>query len=298
MARIRTIKPEFWTSEQIVECSTRARLLFVGLWNFCDDEGRCKCSPMEHRMRIFPGDECTLDAVSKCLDELVDNDLVTIYENDNTLILQVNKWSKHQRIDRKTASKYPGPLDEGSTITRGALDTGREGKGKEGSSKGRERGSLTQEKGGLEAVESGGNGSLPKKDQALAEVAFEILWQRWQWFKTPKGPRFKAAEAWQLHVVAPGVDLRAVLGAAGAYCAQCVATDTDTAHVVSWLNQHRWLDDHGLEGVDSEAAMVAKQRAEMLAAWASVSGETLEAINEPRHARLSGPAGEDPTPDL
>ena len=98
--------------------------------------------------------------------------------------------------------------------------------------------------------------------------------------------------------MAPGVDLAAVLGAAGAYCAQCIHTDTDTAHVVTWINQHRWLDDHGLEGVDSEAAMVAKQRAEMLAAWRSVTGEDREVINEPRHARLAGPAGEDPTPDL
>ena len=39
MARIRTIKPEFWTSEQVVDCSPTARLLFIGLWNFCDDGG-------------------------------------------------------------------------------------------------------------------------------------------------------------------------------------------------------------------------------------------------------------------
>ena len=298
MARIRTIKPEFWSSEQISECSVSARLLFIGLWNFCDDEGRCKYSPAEHRMRIYPGDECSTDAVATWIDELVDNDLVTIYEADNQLILQVNKWSKHQLINRKTASKFPSIFDEGSVRHHGALTTGRERKGREGRRKGRERGSPTQEKEGSEAVESGGNGGLPKKDQAVAEVAFEILWQRWQWYRTPKGPRWKAAEAWQAHVVAPGVDLAAVLGAAGAYCAQCIHTDTDTAHVVTWINQHRWLDDHGLEGVDSEAAMVAKQRAEMLAAWRSVTGEDREVINEPRHARLAGPAGEDPTPDL
>lgn len=31
MARIRSIKPEFWVSEQIGECSTNARLTFIGL---------------------------------------------------------------------------------------------------------------------------------------------------------------------------------------------------------------------------------------------------------------------------
>ena len=32
MPRIRTIKPEFWTDEKIIELSLPARLLFIGLW--------------------------------------------------------------------------------------------------------------------------------------------------------------------------------------------------------------------------------------------------------------------------
>jgi hypothetical protein len=39
MARHRVVKPEFFTNEQVVECSTNARLLFVGMWCFCDDGG-------------------------------------------------------------------------------------------------------------------------------------------------------------------------------------------------------------------------------------------------------------------
>ncbi len=39
MARIRSIKTEFWTAEQVMECSPIARLLFIGMWNFCDDGG-------------------------------------------------------------------------------------------------------------------------------------------------------------------------------------------------------------------------------------------------------------------
>ena len=39
MARIRTIKPEFWTDEKVVTLPFEARLLFIGMWNFCDDEG-------------------------------------------------------------------------------------------------------------------------------------------------------------------------------------------------------------------------------------------------------------------
>ena len=54
MARIRTIKPEFWTSEQVVECSPTARLLFIGLWNFCDDAGNQPASAKQSRCRFFP----------------------------------------------------------------------------------------------------------------------------------------------------------------------------------------------------------------------------------------------------
>ena len=52
MARIRSIKPQFWTSEQIADCSSNARLLFIGLWNFCDDCGVHPASPA----RLTDGD--------------------------------------------------------------------------------------------------------------------------------------------------------------------------------------------------------------------------------------------------
>lgn len=40
MARIRTIKPEFFTSEDIVSLSPLARLFYVSLWCEADREGR------------------------------------------------------------------------------------------------------------------------------------------------------------------------------------------------------------------------------------------------------------------
>jgi len=56
MARIRSIKPQFWTSEQIADCSPNARLLFIGLWNFCDDYGVHPASPARLKMEVFPND--------------------------------------------------------------------------------------------------------------------------------------------------------------------------------------------------------------------------------------------------
>ena len=39
MARIRTIKPEFWRDELLAGISAEAALLAIGLLNHCDDEG-------------------------------------------------------------------------------------------------------------------------------------------------------------------------------------------------------------------------------------------------------------------
>jgi len=54
MARIRIIKPEFWTSEQIVECLPITRQMFVGMWSFADDEGNLLASVNTLKMQIFP----------------------------------------------------------------------------------------------------------------------------------------------------------------------------------------------------------------------------------------------------
>ncbi|WP_457105939.1 hypothetical protein [Methylobacterium sp. P5_C11] len=79
MARIRTIKPEFWTSEQVMECAPLARLLFIGLWNFCDDAGRMALSPKRIKAQILPSDDVTSSDVLGMLQELSANGLIRIY---------------------------------------------------------------------------------------------------------------------------------------------------------------------------------------------------------------------------
>ena len=51
MARIRTIKPDFFTSEDIVGLTPEARLLYIALWCEADREGRLAggCSRIDIR---------------------------------------------------------------------------------------------------------------------------------------------------------------------------------------------------------------------------------------------------------
>lgn len=106
MARIRTVKPDFWTDEKIVELSAFARLLFIGLWNFADDDGRMVYSPKRIKMQIFPAD--TLD-ISELFGELRRESLIAIYTVDNVEYLQVTNFTEHQKIDKRTASRLPPP---------------------------------------------------------------------------------------------------------------------------------------------------------------------------------------------
>lgn len=118
MARIRSIKPDFWTSEQVMACSPVTRLLFIGMWNFADDHGRLPANPKTIKAQVFPGDEdITSENVRRMVDELSTNGLVMLYEVDNKQYLLITGW-RHQKIDKRQDARFPDPprtFDERST---------------------------------------------------------------------------------------------------------------------------------------------------------------------------------------
>jgi len=151
MARIRTIKPEFWTDDAITECSTSARLLFIGMWNFSDDNGNIDRSAKQLKMKIFPADSIDTEPL---VQELIEQNLVIEYMANDCLFLHIRGFAKHQKIDRP--SKTSLPLYDNSMRTRRVIAEGSttEGKGREGKGRGKEEaaagitseGSLNEEK--------------------------------------------------------------------------------------------------------------------------------------------------------
>lgn len=145
MARIRTIKPEFWVSEQIAECSPNARLTFVGMWNFCDDQGVHPAKPKTLKAELYPMDDITAAQVGEWVGELIAAGLVREFQapDDGERYWHVTGWDRHQKIDRPSF-KHPAPppldstsprrnsVDEHSTNARRAPPPGMEGSGKEG----------------------------------------------------------------------------------------------------------------------------------------------------------------------
>ena len=136
MARIRTIKPDFWTDEKIVELSPLARLLFIGLWNFADDDGRMPYSTTRIKLQILPADAADISAL---LGEIRGKLLIDVYVVDDKEYLHICQFSKHQKIDKRTPSKHPNPpiYTESPRIPPSSPD-GREGKGREEEGNGKE----------------------------------------------------------------------------------------------------------------------------------------------------------------
>lgn len=108
MARIRSVKPETFTSETLARCTVHARWTFSGLWCYVDDDGRGKSNTGLVKAAVWPlDDEVTLKDVGQYLDELEAERLICRYEVDGKSYLHVVNFGEHQHPNRPVASKLP-----------------------------------------------------------------------------------------------------------------------------------------------------------------------------------------------
>jgi len=148
MARIRTVKPEFFRHEGLQDLERDnpgqyVMLTFIGLWSLCDKAGRFEWRPRTIKLDILPFIEFEME---KTLALLECFSYVRRYEIDGKQYGEVPSFSDHQRITGKEAqdgTKYPEPIDyieinngestgkqQGST-REATGSPGREGKGRE-----------------------------------------------------------------------------------------------------------------------------------------------------------------------
>jgi len=109
MARIRTIKPEFFLDDELAELPIVSRMLFIGLWTLCDCEGRLEDRPKRIKAQILPFDDCD---VSAALDGLHEAGFVVRYESAGGKYISVPNFRKHQRlsgIEAQSRSAIPPP---------------------------------------------------------------------------------------------------------------------------------------------------------------------------------------------
>jgi hypothetical protein len=120
MARIRTIKPEFWKSEDIARLSRNARLTFIGLWSYVDDNGVGRDNEKLIAAELYPLEDDPREAlaiVHRDLDELARECRVVRYTVSGRPFLYVVNWKLHQKIDRPNKERYPLPEAADTVLT-------------------------------------------------------------------------------------------------------------------------------------------------------------------------------------
>ncbi len=126
MARKRQIDPGIWTSDQFTEIEPPARLLFIGLISFADDEGRLKGSPKYLKAIIFPGDTMPLEHVTQWRDSIISAGLAQLYSVNGVDYIWLPTYYKHQYISKRIPSELPGPPDAPTRIKITLTDSERQ----------------------------------------------------------------------------------------------------------------------------------------------------------------------------
>ena len=119
--RIRSIKPEFWRSEDISSLRVEDRLLFIGLWSYVDDNGVGVDRDALVAADLFADDLSrdpreTLARVSDGLHRLSEAGRIIRYTVDSKHFIAIHNWGKHQRIDKPNKARYPEPTCENAEI--------------------------------------------------------------------------------------------------------------------------------------------------------------------------------------
>ena len=105
MARIRTIKPEFWTDEDMAEISEPACLLAIGLLNYADDEGYFNANPKLIKAAVFPIREPSVP-IPVLIRELSNCGYLSIFStSDGKHFGLINNFLKHQVVNKPKESK-------------------------------------------------------------------------------------------------------------------------------------------------------------------------------------------------
>lgn len=133
--RIRTIKPEFWSSPDMADLPFFDRLLFIGLWSIADDWGRLQADPRYIRGELFsldtpvgrdgvqepnpdpaklPAGSAQYSAgsasISDGLERLRRGGQITIYQVGNSRrYCQVVNFVEYQKIDKRSKERIPSP---------------------------------------------------------------------------------------------------------------------------------------------------------------------------------------------
>lgn len=237
MARIRTVKPEFWQDEKMAAAPVIDRLVFLGLISMADDAGRVLDNLKVIDAFIFPASE---DSAATSLVRLtVSGRLRRGVADSGQNVLEIVNWARHQKIDKpnfKTA--LPKIVKDNSlnglspTPPRYIVDTS--------------------------ALHTTipttitTNDQRPRKQRgayAPGDPVFDEAWKAYP--QRPGNPRGSAFRAWSARIK-EGVSPEAMLAGVRAYAAHCRREGTEPRYIkmaATFFGPGKhWEADYGVTG--------------------------------------------------
>lgn len=110
--RIRSIKPEFWCSETLARVDRMARLTFIGLWSYVDDNGVGVDNERLLTAALYPLEYDpaeALEGTSRDLAALADAGVIIRYQVRGKRLVFVTNWDEHQRVSHPSKPRFPRP---------------------------------------------------------------------------------------------------------------------------------------------------------------------------------------------
>jgi hypothetical protein len=249
MARIRTIKPEFWRHEDLCALPEATHMLAAALLNYADDFGYFNANPRLIQGEVYPLREPTVP-VARSLEALSDIGFLELAESaDGRRYGRIVTFAKHQRVSHATESKIAAMnltwRDSGKfpERVRSLPDSLRPEQGKEqGKEEEQEQeqgkeGTLLSDPRSADADDEADDFSgRRKKARKTYPEAFEAFWREYP--TDPIMSKIRAFEKWR----ALGEDDRAAAQAALApFRAHCRRNPTyHPVHAERFLSQRRF----------------------------------------------------------
>lgn len=166
MSRIRTIKPAFFRSLTVADLTVTARLTFIGLWTYVDDDGRGIDDVRLVKAEVWPlDDKHTTGKVDADLKALEKHDHICRYQASDGRFLHVVEWG-HQKISHpQPSTKPPCPIHDNTGTPPDPLRN-RSGSHPEPNGTNRERSRTPAEGSGVILPRAGADLDLDFKDSS------------------------------------------------------------------------------------------------------------------------------------
>ncbi len=187
----RVLRDELLTSPRYWAVSIEAQRLYVHLILVADDTARFSGKNYTIRAACFPGHPVAAEKLDSLLAELVDQDLVRVYEHAGERYLFIPRYRQRMRYPR---SKYPPPPQQINDIPMEKTDLGQSQDGLKSAevkrSEVKRRKTTTADSQGSSAWRQQ---SLPKRKSYSPE--FEVCWRIYP-ARGGDNPKARAYKAW------------------------------------------------------------------------------------------------------